>query len=84
MYDFSGEFHKITALTLLVWGDKDSIIPKSEQDAYLAAIAGSHLVVYEGTEHAVHWEKPERFTLSIPSSTEYREYGKLGGFYTQN
>lgn len=63
--DFSGELGKIEAQTLLVWGDQDGMVPRSDQDAQTAAIAGSRLVVYEGTGHAVHWEEPERFAADL-------------------
>lgn len=63
--DFSGELGKIEAPTLLVWGDQDGMVPRSDQDAQTAAIAGSRLVVYEGTGHAVHWEEPERFAADL-------------------
>lgn len=59
--DFSSELHKITAPTLLVWGDQDAMVPRSDQEAQLAAITGAQLEVYEGTGHALHWEEPEHF-----------------------
>jgi non-heme chloroperoxidase len=55
----------IKAPTLLVWGDKDALITKADQDALLAGIQGSRLVVYAGTGHAPHWEEPERFARDL-------------------
>ena len=68
--EFSGELHKIEAPTLLVWGDQDGMVPQSDQDAQTAAIAGSRLVVYEGTGHGVHWEQPERFAADLAAFIE--------------
>jgi len=68
--DFSGELSRIEAPTLLVWGDQDGMIPRSEQEAQTAAIAGSRLVVYEGAGHAVHWEEPERFASDLVTFVE--------------
>lgn len=65
--DFSGELGGIEAPTLLVWGDLDGMVPRGDQDAQTVAIAGSRLVVYEGTGHAVHWEEPERFASDLVS-----------------
>jgi non-heme chloroperoxidase len=68
--DFSSELHKITAPTWLVWGDQDGLVPRSDQDAQLEAIADSRLEVYEGTGHAVHWEQPERFAKGLVNFIE--------------
>ena len=68
--DHSGELGKIEAPTLMVWGDQDEIIPRSEQDALAAAIAGSRLVIYPGIEHSPHWEAPERFAQDLVSFIE--------------
>ena len=56
--DFSGELDKIEAPTLIVWGDQDDLT-RSGQEALVAAISGSRLVVYPGAGHGVHWEEPE-------------------------
>jgi non-heme chloroperoxidase len=68
--DFSSELHKITAPTLLVWGEQDALVPRSDQHAQLAAITDSQLEVYEGTGHSVHWEQPERFTNDLVNFIE--------------
>jgi non-heme chloroperoxidase len=43
---------------LVIWGDQDSICPRSEQDALLAAMPAAELRVYPGAGHVVHWERP--------------------------
>jgi pimeloyl-ACP methyl ester carboxylesterase len=63
--DFVGELSKIQAATLIIWGERDALCPRRDQDALLTAIAGSRLVVYEGAGHAVHWEQPERFAADL-------------------
>jgi non-heme chloroperoxidase len=63
--DFVNELGLIHAPTLLVWGTRDSLCSRADQDALLAAIAGARLVVYEGAGHAVHWEEPERFAAEV-------------------
>jgi non-heme chloroperoxidase len=52
---------KIKAPTLIIWGDKESIFPRSEQDALVAVLKNSVLKVYPDTGHAPNWERPERF-----------------------
>ena len=54
--DHSEEIGKIEAPTLIVWGDQDELIPRSEQDALTAAIASLRLEVYPGVGHGLHWD----------------------------
>lgn len=49
----------IRAPTRVVWGDRDTIVPREDQERLCAAIPESRLVVCEGAGHAVHWEQPE-------------------------
>lgn len=50
----------ITAPTLVLWGDRDEFVPRSEAEALAGAIPGSRLVTYHGTGHLVTLEEPER------------------------
>lgn len=50
---------------LLVWGDRDALVRRVDQDRLLAAIPDARLAVYEGTGHAVHWEEPQRFAAQL-------------------
>jgi pimeloyl-ACP methyl ester carboxylesterase len=68
--DFSGELNKITAPTLIVWGDQDAFCPRHDQEMLAAAIAGSQLVVYAGAGHALHWEEPERLAADLVAFVE--------------
>ena len=63
--DSVGELGRIRAPTLIVWGDRDSILPRSDQELLEAAIAGSQLLVYPGAGHAFYWEEPERVASDL-------------------
>ena len=63
--DIYGELNKINTPTLLIWGDKDGMFSRSDQDEQLAVINNSKLLVYEGVGHGVHWEEPERFATDL-------------------
>jgi pimeloyl-ACP methyl ester carboxylesterase len=63
--DTAGELARIAAPTLIAWGARDAFCSRRDQEALLAAIAGSRLVVYEGAGHALHWEEPERFARDV-------------------
>jgi pimeloyl-ACP methyl ester carboxylesterase len=56
---------KITAPTLIVWGDQDAFCPRRDQDLLIAAIADSRLLIYPGAGHDPQWEEPERFAHDV-------------------
>jgi pimeloyl-ACP methyl ester carboxylesterase len=47
--------------TLIVWGDRDPIIPPRHAFAAHAAIPNSRLELFEGAGHFPHCEQPDRF-----------------------
>jgi rifampin ADP-ribosylating transferase len=55
----------ITAPTLIVWGERDDLCPRSGQEALAAAIPGAELVTYAGTGHAVACELPARTAADL-------------------
>ena len=59
------ELAKIKVPTLILWGDKETVFPRSEQDLLLAALPNARLKVYEDTGHAMHWERPARFAKDL-------------------
>jgi len=63
--DSSEELDKIKAPTLIVWGDQDTIVPRSDQETFTTAIADSQLVVYPGAGHALYCEEPARFASDL-------------------
>jgi pimeloyl-ACP methyl ester carboxylesterase len=63
--DFAGELNLIKAPTLILWGDRDGLCSRQDQEALLGAISQSRLVVYEGAGHGLHWEEPARFATDL-------------------
>jgi len=62
--------------TLIVWGDRDAIIPVSHAYAAHEAIPGSRLEIIEGSGHFPHAEAPEQFLAVLTdflNSTEPAE-----------
>jgi pimeloyl-ACP methyl ester carboxylesterase len=51
--------------TLIVWGDRDDIIPVSHAHAAHQAIPGSRLVIIEGAGHFPQIEAPEQFVSAL-------------------
>jgi pimeloyl-ACP methyl ester carboxylesterase len=55
----------ISAPTLIIWGERDNLLPLGDATRLAAAIPGSRLVTYESTGHMVLWEQPERIADDI-------------------
>jgi pimeloyl-ACP methyl ester carboxylesterase len=63
--DYQNQLGRIKAPTLIIWGDKETIFPRSEQDALVKTIAGAVLKVYPETGHSPQWELPARFVKDL-------------------
>jgi pimeloyl-ACP methyl ester carboxylesterase len=68
--DSSGELDKINVPTLIIWGDQDTIMHRSDQEALTAAISGSRLVVYPGAGHGFYVEEPDRCASDLTAFIE--------------
>lgn len=49
----------VTAPTLVLWGDRDALFDRAQQDRLLAALPDGELRVYPDTGHCPNWERPE-------------------------
>ncbi|MEU6166071.1 alpha/beta fold hydrolase [Streptomyces tanashiensis] len=58
--DLRATLSGILVPTLVVWGDRDPILPREDQQTILDAIPDSRLLVYEGVGHVAYWEAPDR------------------------
>lgn len=57
--------HRITAPTLLLWGDSDGIVPPAYGEEYHRLIPGSRLVLIEKCGHQPQTERPEEFFSAV-------------------
>jgi pimeloyl-ACP methyl ester carboxylesterase len=64
--------------TLIVWGDRDDIIPVSHAYAAHEAVPGSRLVIIEGVGHFPQIEAPEQFTNALVEFIDSTEPAHLG------
>jgi non-heme chloroperoxidase len=58
--DVTAELGAVDVPTLLLWGDRDAIVGRGDQEALVGALPNAVLAPYAGAGHAVHWEVPER------------------------
>jgi rifampin ADP-ribosylating transferase len=64
------EIETITSPTVIVWGSRDELLTREEEQELAAAIPGSRLIVYEETGHLVLWEQPERLAGELTNLIE--------------
>ena len=62
--------HRITVPTLLLYGDKDGLVPPRFGEAYHTAIPGSRLVVLENAGHAPFDEQRDAFLAAFREFTD--------------
>jgi pimeloyl-ACP methyl ester carboxylesterase len=62
--------------TLIVWGDRDEIIPVSHAYAAHEAIPGSRLEILDGVGHFPHAEAPDRFLAVLVDFLESTPRGR--------
>ncbi len=51
--------HRVTAPTLVVWGEHDRVVPRAHGERYAELIAGARLEVIADTAHAPLLERPD-------------------------
>ena len=64
-FDDAATLGDIRAPTVLVWGDRDAIVGREEQEALASAIPGSRLVILSDVGHSPHWERPDAVARAI-------------------
>jgi pimeloyl-ACP methyl ester carboxylesterase len=65
--------------TLIIWGDRDDIIPLSHAHTAHQAIPGSRLVIIEGVGHFPQVEAPKQFVNALVDFVDSTEPAHLGG-----
>ncbi|MGH9361181.1 MAG: alpha/beta fold hydrolase, partial [Thermoanaerobaculia bacterium] len=68
--DHSARLGTLRALTLLIWGEEDPLLPPAEREAMARRIPGARLLVLPHLGHAVHWEDPRRFARELVAFVE--------------
>jgi pimeloyl-ACP methyl ester carboxylesterase len=56
---------RISAPTLIVWGGRDPLLPRADQEAMAAEIPGARLVIYADVGHLPVIEAPERVAADL-------------------
>jgi pimeloyl-ACP methyl ester carboxylesterase len=64
--------------TLIVWGERDSIIPAAHGEAAHAAMPGSRFECFAGAGHMPHADAPRRFSDALTRFIASTEPARLG------
>jgi non-heme chloroperoxidase len=69
-FDDAADLGRITAPTLLIWGDQDAVVSREEQQRLEDAMPDARLKVYPDTGHSPHWERPEAVAADVDDSRD--------------
>ena len=69
-YDDREELPRVTAPTLLIWGDADRLVTLDAQEALLRHLPDARLTTYSGVGHTPRWEDPSRFAADVAAFAE--------------
>ena len=70
--DVSRHLDWIEAATLILWGDRDSLCSRADQDTLATGIARARLKVYRNAGHGLHWEWPNRVAADLTAFVQER------------
>ena len=69
-YDDLDELGRITAPTMLIWGDGDTLVGRQMQDQLAELLRNAELLVYSGIGHTPRWEDGSRFAFDVAAFIE--------------
>jgi len=64
-YPLRDRLAEIACPTLIVWGDKDRLVPVRDADEFERLIDDSRKVIYQDTGHTPMFERPARFNADV-------------------
>lgn len=70
--DWKSDLSAIRCSTLILWGDRDLIFSRAEQELLLQLIPRATLHIQSDVGHAPHWETPEDFARAILAFVEQK------------
>lgn len=68
--DLAAELRSVQVPTLVVWGDRDTILTREEQESLAAGIPSARMLVYPGSGHAFYWEDPAHVASDLAAFVE--------------
>jgi pimeloyl-ACP methyl ester carboxylesterase len=64
-FDDGEQLGRIAVPALLIWGERDALFPRDDQDRLATAIPNARLRIYPETGHCPNWERPEQVVADL-------------------
>jgi non-heme chloroperoxidase len=64
-HDDTQHLAQIAVPALLLWGDRDALFSRPDQESVISTLPSARLTVYEETGHCPNWERPEQIAADI-------------------
>jgi len=79
-YDFRDRLPQIGCPVLVLWGEKDAIIPHRDADKFVEMIDGARKIILKDTGHVPMMERPSTFNATLEEFLQHEvEEGALEG-----
>lgn len=64
-YSLRNRLHRISSPALIVWGERDSFVPRVHGETYAKRIPNAKLQIIPGAGHSAHAEKPDETAMLV-------------------
>jgi len=63
--DFTPDLKRIRVPVTIIWGEKETVFKRDEQEPLIKGLPNAKFVVYPNSGHAPNWEEPEKFAREL-------------------
>jgi len=63
--DYTPDLKKIRVPVTIIWGEKETIFKRAEQEPLIKGLPNAKFVVYPNSGHSPNWEEPEKFARDL-------------------
>lgn len=63
--DFTPDLKRIRVPVTIIWGEKETVFKRDDQDPLIKGLPNAKFVVYPNSGHAPNWEEPEKFANEL-------------------
>ena len=76
--DFTPELSKIRVPVTIVWGEKETVFKRADQEPLIKGLPNVKFLVYPNSGHAPNWEEPEKFAKDLNQILSDASIKKIG------